>query len=74
LASESSRRGIELPTTFGAPDAAGWRTGYARVPKDVPGLAERDLEAALTTLKRFLDPVLGGTATGRWWPHRQDWT
>jgi hypothetical protein len=74
LASESSRRGIELPTTLGAPDAAGWRTGYARVAKDVPGLAERDLEAALTTLKRFLDPVLGGTATGRWWPHRQDWT
>lgn len=29
---------------------------------------------ALTTLKQFLDPVLGGTATGRWWPRRQDWT
>ncbi len=74
LASESSRRGIELPTTISAPDAAGWRTGYARVAKDVPGLAERDLDAALGTVKRFLDPVLGGTATGRWRSDRQDWT
>ncbi len=74
LASESSRRGIELPTTFSAPDAAGWRTGYARVAKDVPGLAERDLEAALATVKQFLDPVLGGTASGSWRPDRQHWT
>lgn len=74
LASESSRRGIELPAAFSAPDAAGWRTGYARVAKDVPNLAERDLEAALVTVKRFLDPVLRGTATGSWRPDRQDWT
>jgi hypothetical protein len=74
LTSESSRRGIELPTAFSAPDAPGWRTGYARVARDVPGLAERDLEAALATVKRFLDPVLGGTAPGRWRPDRQHWT
>jgi hypothetical protein len=74
LASESSRRSIELPTTFSAPDAAGWRTGYARVSKDVRGLAERDLEAAVASVKRFLDPVLGGTASGRWRPDRQQWT
>ncbi|GAC1669988.1 MAG: hypothetical protein NVS9B8_13130 [Candidatus Limnocylindrales bacterium] len=74
LASESSRRGIELPAVFSTPDAAGWRTGYARVAKDVPGLAEQDLDAATRTVKRFLDPVLGGTATGSWSPDRQDWT
>lgn len=73
LTSESSRRGIELPTAFSAPDAPGWRTGYARVARDVPGLAERDLEAALATVKRFLDPVLGETAPGRWRPDRQHW-
>lgn len=74
LTSESGRRGIELPTAFSAPDAAGWRTGYARVAKDVPGLAERDLEAATVTVKRFLDPVLDGTVTGSWRPGSQLWT
>lgn len=74
LTSESSRRGIELPTAFSAPAVAGWRTGYARVAKDVPGLAERDLDAALVTVKRFLDPVLGGVASGGWRPDRQLWT
>ena len=74
LASESSRRGIEPPTALTAPDAAGGRTGYARVAKDVPGLAERDLDAAMITVKRFLDPVLGGRAIGSWRPDRQEWT
>jgi len=73
LASESQRRGVELPATFSAPDAPGWRAGYARVAKDVPGLAERDLAAATATVKRFLDPILGGTATGTWRPDRQGW-
>lgn len=74
LASEAARRGIELPTTFRTPDAAGWVSGYARVARDVPGLAEHDLEAALSTVKRFLDPILGGTVTGNWRPDRQGWT
>ena len=74
LTSESGRRGIELPTALSAPAASGWRTGYARVAKDVPGLAERDLDTALVIVKRFLDPILGGTASGRWRPDRQLWT
>ncbi len=73
LTSESGRRGIALPTALGSPAAPGWRTGYARVAKDVPDLAERDFEAALVTVKRFLDPILGGTATGSWKPDRQVW-
>lgn len=74
LASEAARRGIELPTTFRTPEASGWVSGYARVARDVPGLAEHDLEAALSTVKRFLDPILGGTVTGNWRPDRQGWT
>jgi Nucleotidyl transferase AbiEii toxin, Type IV TA system len=74
LTSESGRRRIELPTVFSAPDAAGWRSGYARVAKDVPGLAERDLEAAMVTVKGLLDPALGGTARGSWRPDRQRWS
>jgi len=73
LASEASRRGIELPTTFTAPDAAGWRAGYARVARDVPRLAERDFEAASAMIKRFLDPILGGDVAGSWRPDRQRW-
>jgi len=74
LASEAARRGIELPSTFATPDAAGWVSGYARVARDAPGLAERDLEAARAKVKRFLDPVLAGNATGSWSPSRQRWT
>lgn len=74
LASESGRRGIELPMALSAPAASGWRTGYSRVARDVPGLAERDFEAGLATVKRFLDPILGGTATGSWRQDRQEWT
>jgi hypothetical protein len=73
LASESRRRGVELPATFSAPNAPGWRAGYARVARDVPGLAERDVDAATTSVKRFLDPVLGKTATGSWRLDRQGW-
>jgi hypothetical protein len=74
LASEGRRRGIDLPTTFSAPDAAGWRAGYGRVARDVPGLAERALEAATATVKGFLDPILGGDVAGSWRPDRQRWT
>jgi hypothetical protein len=73
LASESNRRGVELPASFSVPSAPGWRAGYARVAKDAPGLTERDVEAATATVKRFLDPVLGKTATGSWRPDRQGW-
>lgn len=74
LESEAGRRGIELPTTFTTPDAAGWASGYARVARDVPGLDERDLEVARVTVKRFLDPILAGSAPGSWSPPRQRWT
>ncbi len=73
LTSEAKRRGLSLPTTLAAPGAPGWRTGYARVARDVPGLGERDLDAAMATGKRFLDPVLDGTARGSWQPDRLDW-
>ena len=66
LASEVRRRGLELPGGLPSPEAAGWRAGYARVTRDVPGLRERDLDSALATVHRFLDPVFDGTAAGTW--------
>lgn len=74
LASEVRRRGLELPEGLPSPEAAGWRAGYARVARGVPGLPERDLDAALTTVRRFLDPVLDGTASGGWDPHSLTWS
>jgi Nucleotidyl transferase AbiEii toxin, Type IV TA system len=74
IASEARRRGIELPEVLVAPQASGWRTGYARVARDVPRLPERDLDAALATVRRFIDPVLAGTASGRWTPHSLAWS
>lgn len=71
--SEVRRRGIELPEVLAAPQASGWRTGYARVARDVPGLPERDLDAALATVRGFIDPVLAGTASGRWTPYSLAW-
>jgi hypothetical protein len=73
LTSEARRRGLSLPTRLATPGAPGWRTGYARVARDVPGLGERDLDAAMATGRRFLDPVLDGTARGSWQTDRLDW-
>lgn len=74
LASEVRRRRLQLPPRLLSPEAAGWRAGYARVARDVPGLPERDLEAALATVRRFLDPVLDGTAAGTWDPRDLAWS
>jgi hypothetical protein len=47
-----------------------WAGGYATSAQAVPGLAERDLAAALPIAKSLLDPVLAGEAHGRWDPDR----
>jgi enamine deaminase RidA (YjgF/YER057c/UK114 family) len=46
----------------------------ARVAREVPGLPERDLDAAPATVRGFIDPVLAGTASGRWTPHSLAWS
>jgi hypothetical protein len=74
LASEVRRRGLELPEGLPSPKAAGWRAGYARVARDVPGLLERDLDSALATARRFFDPVFDGTAAGTWDPRTLTWS
>lgn len=73
LASEVSRRGLSLPATLPTPATGSWRSGYARVARDVPDLAERDLDAALSTVRAFVDPVLQGTASGLWDPEAMRW-
>lgn len=73
VTSEARRRGLTLPDRLPTPDAAGWRPGYARVARDAPGLVEQDLDDALVTVRRLVDPILGGSAAGRWDPDRLTW-
>lgn len=73
LESEARRRRLELPVELSTPTDPGWPAGYARVARDVPGLEEQDLEAAMATVARFIDPVLSDRAS-RWWdPERLRW-
>lgn len=74
LKSEASRRGLVLPTRLVVPAGSDWTAGYRRVARDAPGLHEQELGAAVETASRFLDPVLGGKAHGRWEPESLSWS
>ncbi len=50
------------------PEASDWRRGYATAARGASVLEERDLDSALATARRFIDPVLAGEAVGRWGP------
>jgi hypothetical protein len=73
IRSQAARRGLRLPRAMALPAFGDWRAGYARVARDVPGLAERDVDSALAVASRFLDPVLAGDAKGRWDPMLLHW-
>ena len=74
LRAQAERRRLEVPSEFRPPDDSGWRAGYARVAKDLPGLGERAFDPAVETARRFVEPVLKGAARGSWSPGRQEWT
>jgi hypothetical protein len=73
LAKEGRRRGLSLPGTFDVPDRRMWEQGYRAEARRTVGLNETDLEAALTAVAPFLNPLLDGTATGSWHPLTQTW-
>ncbi len=66
LRSEAERRGIELPAVFEAPDREAWKRGYeAEAARSLLEVAAT-LEEALALVKPFIDPLLDGTARGKW--------
>lgn len=73
LTSEADRRSVMLPASFDIPDRSLWTPGYAaearRSAVDVPAT----LDDALDVVRRFLDPVLDGSATGVWDPAGGRW-
>lgn len=64
--SEADRRGIVLPETFDVPARKLWEPGYARAAADSILTDADTLDQALATVRPFVDPVLTGTARGRW--------
>lgn len=74
LKSEAERRGMPLPTTFDAPDRAIWERGYAAEAGRSLLTIARSLDDALTIVRPFVEPLLGGTAAGRWDPKRREWS
>lgn len=62
-----------MPDRLTKPRGSGWAAGYARVARETPQLAERDLDAALVTAGRLIDPVLVGGIAGQWDPGVLAW-
>lgn len=73
LVKEGRRRGLSLPRAFEVPDRQMWERGYRAEARRTTGLDETNLDAALTTVRPFLNPLLDGTATGSWDPLTQRW-
>jgi len=74
LASEADRRSVTLPERFDVPDRDLWWRGYAFEAKRSVVPMPNTLDDALAVVRPFLDPLLDGTATGRWDPAQRSWT
>jgi len=73
LESHIGQRGISLPRTLTVPDRALWERGYAAEAARSLLQTALTLDDALALVAGFLDPLLDGTAAGRWDPGRQRW-
>lgn len=66
LRTQAERRGIDLPARFDVPDRALWESGYAAEAGRSLLPAARTVGEALEIVAPFLDPLLEGSAAGRW--------
>ncbi len=73
LASEANRGGIMLPPRFDVPARDLWERGYAAEAGRSLLPEARTLDQALAVVRPFLDPLLDGTAVGRWNPKQGRW-
>lgn len=74
LASEADRRQIRVPDRFSLPDEELWKRGYAGEAGRSMLTIARTLDEALAVVRPFVDPLLNGTAAGRWHPKAGRWT
>lgn len=73
LRSEAKRRGVTLPQTFDVPDRVLWEPGYRREAAASVLADAHSLDEALAIVRPFVDPLLQGTAGGRWDHKHKDW-
>ncbi|MEN3279202.1 MAG: hypothetical protein V7607_342 [Solirubrobacteraceae bacterium] len=73
LGSESQRRRVTLPPKFGVPDRDLWERGYAAEAGRSLLPVARTLDEALAVVRPFLNPLLDGSAAGKWDPKQQRW-
>jgi hypothetical protein len=66
LRSEAARRGLRLPERLEVPDRARWEPGYAAEAGRSLLRSAQTLDEALADVGRFVDPLLDGSALGRW--------
>lgn len=66
LRSEADRRAITLPTLFDVPDRELWARGYAAEAGRSLLPTAHTLDEALAVVRPFADPLLDGSALGRW--------
>ena len=73
LTSEFARRQLPLPQSFDVPDRTLWEAGYNAEARRSSLTVGRTLDEAIPLLRRFIDPLLTGTASGRWDQHLRQW-
>jgi hypothetical protein len=73
LTSEAARRAVHLPDRFDVPDRRLWEPGYAREARASVTPVSTTLDDALAAVSPFIDPLLHGSAAGRWHPLAQSW-
>ena len=72
VAAKFAGRGVPPPERFEVPDVARFAEAY-RSHAPAALRAELDFDQAASLVKRLADPVLAGTAVGRWSPERGRW-
>lgn len=73
LVSEFQRRGLLLPETFDVPEHMLWEMGYATETRRSLLTLCRTLDEAIAFVRRFIDPLLNGSATGTWVRELGEW-
>lgn len=73
LSSEVARRRLTLPRRFDVPDRELWQPGYAAEAERSFLATSRALDQALDVVGPYIDPLINGTAAGRWDPARGAW-
>jgi hypothetical protein len=73
LSSEARRRGLRLPVGFDVQDRILWERGYAAEAGRSLLATARRLDEALAIVRPLIEPLLAGTAIGRWAPEHGGW-